>query len=120
MLNNLFVRGSPPKYSEETIDILRLIRSENVGSKTSLRLIDLFGSAKLALENIEEFSLRGGKSKPIKIYSRAHAEKELEQLAKNKAAILILTNSRKVVSFERIKKEVYNVKRIDKCGKRKV
>ena len=88
MLNNLFVRGGTPTYSEETIDILRLIRSENVGPKTFTHLIKLFGSARMALENIADFSLKGGRSRPIKIFSRSAAEQELEKLAGNKAYLL--------------------------------
>ena len=60
-------------YSNETIDILRLIRSEVVGHKTFLSLIKFFGSASRALENAPDFSLRGGKSKPIKLYFKSDA-----------------------------------------------
>lgn len=88
MLNNLFVRDGAPTYSNETIDILRLIRSENVGPRTFARLIDFFGSAGKALENIADFSMKGGRSKPIKISSKAAAEHEIEQLTKNKAYLL--------------------------------
>ncbi|MDC0864597.1 DNA-processing protein DprA [Rickettsiaceae bacterium] len=88
MLSNLFVRSSTSEYSEDTIDILRLIRSENVGSKTFSHLIKLFGSAKKALENIGEFSIKGGLSKPIKAYSKSQAQKELDLLHKNKAYLL--------------------------------
>jgi len=88
MLSNLFVRSSTSEYSEDTIDILRLIRSENVGSKTFSHLIKLFGSAKKALENIGEFSIKGGLSKPIKAYSKSQAQEELDLLYKNKAHLL--------------------------------
>ena len=88
MLNNLFTQSSKPIYSEETIEILRLIRSENVGTKTFAHLIKVFGSAKIALENIADFSLKGGRSKPIKVFQKAAAEKEIEQLTKNKAYLL--------------------------------
>jgi len=82
MLGNLFVQDKAPNYSEETIDILRLIRSENVGPKTFFHLIKLFGSASKALENIGEFSVKGGKSKPITVFSRSAAEKEINALKK--------------------------------------
>lgn len=75
-------------YSDETIDMLRLIRSENVGPKTFFSLIKFFGSASRALENIADFSLRGGKSKPIRVYSKLAASKELDLLEKNGARIL--------------------------------
>lgn len=88
MLKTLLAREKPPTYSQETIDILRLIRSQNVGPKTFSNLIKLFGSASIALENIEEFSVKGGRAKPIKPYSSRDAEKEIEALEKNKSFLL--------------------------------
>ena len=70
------------------MDILRLIRSENVGPRTFFSLIKFFGSASRALENIADFSLKGGKSKPIRVYSKLAASKELDLLEKNGARIL--------------------------------
>ena len=55
MLENLSVNNKTSAYSDETIDILRLIRSENVGPKTFLNLVKFFGSASRALENVEDF-----------------------------------------------------------------
>ncbi len=88
MLSNLFIRDKAPDYSEETVDILRLIRSENVGPKTFFHLIRLFGSVGKALENIGEFSVKGGKSKPITVFSRSAAEKEIDALKKVGAYLL--------------------------------
>ena len=88
MLKNLLARDKTPAYSQETIDILRLIRSQNVGPKTFANLIKLFGSAGAALENIEEFSVKGGRAKPIKPYSLEYAEKEIERLEKDKSFLL--------------------------------
>jgi len=88
MLNNPFTRQKTPAYSANQIDILRLIRSENIGPKTFARLIRLFGSAGKALDRAGEFSLRGGRSKPIKICSKESAEKEIELLNKNKSYLL--------------------------------
>lgn len=87
MLKELF---SAPKisYDIETINILRLIRSENIGPKTFFSLIKLFGDAATAIDNAPDFSLRGGKSKPIKIFSKSDAEKELELLEKDSAKII--------------------------------
>lgn len=84
---NLF-NSKNNNYSEETINILRLIRSENVGPRTFMQLINVFGSASEALDNIAEFSLRGGRSKPIKVFSKASAKQELELLEKNGAKII--------------------------------
>jgi DNA processing protein len=88
MLNNLFIRDKTADYSKETIDILRLARSENVGPKTFFQLIKFFGSATKALENISEFSVKGGKSKPITVFSQSEAEKELDALKKIGARLI--------------------------------
>ncbi len=89
MLKELFLGRNPSEsYSKETINILRLIRSENVGSKTFINLIKLFGDAATALENVEAFSVRGGRSKPIKVFSLDEVKKELDLLEKNNAKII--------------------------------
>lgn len=77
MLKDLFLYNkSHVSYSKETIDILRLIRSENVGPRTFWSLIEIFGNAGIAIENIQEFSLRGGRSKPVKVFSQNDALKK--------------------------------------------
>lgn len=89
MLNKLFNNTSnPTSYSSDVMDTLRLIRSENVGPKTFFALIKLFGSASKALENIAEFSIQGGREKPINIFSKDLAEKEIEALNKINAKII--------------------------------
>ncbi len=93
MFGNIFTNNKPLSYSNETIDILRLIRSENIGPKTFFSLIKFFGSATKALENAQDFSLRGGKSKPIKLYSKEHALKELESLEKHKCSLITYKDS---------------------------
>ncbi len=93
MFGNIFTNNKPLSYSNETIDILRLIRSENIGPKTFFSLIKFFGSATNSLENVQDFSLRGGKSKPIKLYSKEHALKELESLEKHKCSLITYKDS---------------------------
>ncbi|WP_375330090.1 DNA-processing protein DprA [Candidatus Tisiphia endosymbiont of Nemotelus uliginosus] len=78
----------PVSYTKETIDILRLIRSENVGSRTFWSLIKLFGNSSAAIDKIQEFSLRGGRSKPVRVFSQSDASKELELLQKHNAQII--------------------------------
>lgn len=75
--------------SEELINWLRLARTQNVGKVTFFNLIKIFGSAGNALQNIEEYSLRGGREKPIKVCSSVDAEKELELCNKIGAQIII-------------------------------
>lgn len=89
MLQQLFNSSvESHEYSDETINILRLIRSENVGSKTFFSLVKLFGSATQALEHIGELSLKGGKSKPIKVFTKSDALKEIEMVHKNKSFLI--------------------------------
>ena len=88
MLESLFSANKKPSYSQEDLDILRLIRSENVGPRTFLSLIQIFGSASKALDNIQDFAVRGGRSKPIKLYTKDAAEKELELLYQVSAKML--------------------------------
>ncbi len=95
MLQNLFL--SKEKINSDInddIDILRLIRSQNVGVKTFFNLINLFGSATIAIDNIKDFSLKGGRKKPIDICSKFEAEKEIELLHKNNAKLLTYKDSK--------------------------
>ncbi|WP_342267651.1 DNA-processing protein DprA [Candidatus Tisiphia endosymbiont of Empis tessellata] len=91
-------------YTKETIDILRLIRSENVGPRTFWSLIKIFGSSSTAIENIQEFSLRGGRSKPVKVFSQSEASKELELLEKNNAKIITY----KSLEYSRLLLEIFD------------
>ncbi len=76
------------KCDQDTISILRLVRSENVGPKTFFELIRLFGNAQTALQHVGEFSLRGGRHKAVKIYSNVEAIEEIEALKKINASII--------------------------------
>ncbi|WP_342278350.1 hypothetical protein [Candidatus Tisiphia endosymbiont of Myopa tessellatipennis] len=55
MLKELFLDTNRVSYTKETIDILRLIRSENVGPRTFWSLIKLFGSSMLLLKTSKNF-----------------------------------------------------------------
>ncbi|WP_341764021.1 DNA-processing protein DprA [Candidatus Tisiphia endosymbiont of Beris chalybata] len=94
MLKDLFLNNQlQHSCSKETIDILRLIRSENVGPRTFWGLMEVFGNASVAIENIQEFSLRGGRPKPVRVFSQNDAIKELELLAKNNAQLITYKSS---------------------------
>ena len=68
----------------ELVDIIRLIRSENIGAKTFWHLISIYQNAKNALEQVADLSLRGGRDKPIKIFPKSQAEDEITAcLARN-------------------------------------
>jgi DNA processing protein len=88
LFDDLFGLKSNSEYSEEEIDILRLIRSENVGTRSFLHLINACGSVASAIERAPELSLRGGRSKPIKIFSKDKALAEIEAISKIGAKLL--------------------------------
>ena len=68
----------------ERLDWLRLARSENVGPATFRRLIQRFGSAKLALERLPDLARRGGQ-RAYRPFPLKAAEQELARLADLKA-----------------------------------
>lgn len=104
MLKELLLGKQPYSYTDEIIDNLRLIRSENVGPRTFFALINLFGNATAALENIAEFSVRGGKSKPIKVYSYSDAIRELDLLVKHDVKIISYQSE----SYSKLLSEIYD------------
>lgn len=65
----------------ERRDWLRLTRSDNVGPATFGRLMQRFGSAKVALERLPDLARRGGQRGPYRLFPIAAAEQELERLA---------------------------------------
>ena len=71
--------GAKRLSDEQRVDWLRLIRSDHVGPRTFLALIDHFGSARAALEALPDLARRGGAVRPGRICTRAEAERELEQ-----------------------------------------
>jgi DNA processing protein len=62
----------------ERLDWLRLIRSENVGPRTFLRLLERFGSASAALSALPDLARKGGRERPIAICPKDAAKRELE------------------------------------------
>jgi DNA processing protein len=64
----------------ERLDWLRLIRSENVGPVTFYQLLARFGSAEAALAALPEVARRGGRGRPLSLFPRASAEREMQQL----------------------------------------
>lgn len=73
---------------ESLIDVLRLIRSDNVGPVTFFSLVHQFGSARTALDAIPDLAARGGKRKPVLCYTVKDAEREIEQVEKLGARML--------------------------------
>src|SRR5437660_3508618 len=62
----------------ERLDRLRLIRSDNVGPRTFISLLNHFGDAKTALERLPDLARRGGASGPGRICSEDDARAELD------------------------------------------
>jgi DNA processing protein len=62
---------------QERIDRLRLIRSDHVGPRTFRSLLNHFGSARGALEQLPELARRGGASRVARICSEQSARAEL-------------------------------------------
>ncbi|WP_119679007.1 DNA-processing protein DprA [Indioceanicola profundi] len=65
---------------QERLDWLRLTRSENVGPVTFHRLLERFGTATAALAALPDLARRGGRANPLRIPSKAEAERELTGL----------------------------------------
>ena len=63
----------------QKLDWLRLIRSENVGPRTFQKLLFHYGDAASALAQAADLSVRGGRSKPITLYPKAAAEREMAE-----------------------------------------
>jgi DNA processing protein len=72
----------------QTLNHLRLARSENIGASTFFRLLKIFGSADTALEQLPNFAASGGLKRKIKIFSQSDAELEIEKSQKFGATIL--------------------------------
>jgi DNA processing protein len=64
---------------KDLLDVIRLINSENVGTRTFWHLISLYQNSSNALEHISELSIRGGRNMPIKIFSTEQAEQVIDQ-----------------------------------------
>ena len=67
-----------PKSTHETLDWLRLIRSNNVGPVTFYKLLERFGTAAAALDALPDLAKRGGFKKSFKAFPKADAEQEMD------------------------------------------
>lgn len=83
--------GFGKKSIEEKINWLQLARSENVGKTTFFRLIEIFGSVKKALEQIEHHAKEGGLKRKIRLCTMKEAELEFLKSKKFGAEILIFS-----------------------------
>lgn len=75
---------------QQKIDCIRLIRSENVGSRTFQSLILIHGTPEKALDAIPQMAANGGRKKPVKLFSKKEAQTEIENCAKKGAEIITI------------------------------
>ncbi|GAB2175650.1 DNA-processing protein DprA [Dongia sp. agr-C8] len=73
---------------QERLDWLRLARSSGIGPVTVRDLIAFYGTAAKALEALPDLARRGGGSRPVRICSKAEAEREIEALARRGARVI--------------------------------
>jgi len=71
-------RRGVPLSDRQRLNWLRLIRSDNVGPATFRDLINHFGSAETAIDQLPDLSRRGGSARKIRVASVEDAERELE------------------------------------------
>ena len=72
----------------ERMDWLRLIRTENIGPITFYQLLQRYGSATAALEALPELAKRGGRSRTLRIPTRADALKEMAAVERAGARLI--------------------------------
>ena len=71
---------SSPAPDAEKLTWLRLARTENVGTVTFYRLLELYGSAERALAAIPALAARGGRKKPLVVPPADTVEREYNAL----------------------------------------
>ena len=76
----------------DLVNIVRLIRSENVGPITFFKLIEKFGDFKEAIDSIPSLVKNAGKNK-INIFSESMAKKEIDLHLKNNVKIITYKDS---------------------------
>lgn len=79
--NHIFMQSqNAPLSHAERIDRVRLIRTENVGPVTFMRLLERFGTATAALTALPELAKRGGRTAPLRIPGKTEVEREAAAL----------------------------------------
>ena len=72
----------------DRIDRIRLFRSENVGPITFRHLLQRYGSAAKALEALPELAARAGRSRGLRVTSKAEAEREMQAITRLGGTVL--------------------------------
>jgi DNA processing protein len=81
-------RAPRPLTDAEKLDWLRLVRSEGVGPITFFHLLRFYGGAAKALAALPELARRSGRKAPIRIATRADAEREMAAVKRAGATFL--------------------------------
>jgi DNA processing protein len=84
------IHAQRPLSDAERLDWLRLARSENVGPRTFMRLIEHCGTAEAAIRAAPEMARRGGRKRPIRIAEAADVAPEVEALSRTGARLTAL------------------------------
>lgn len=79
----------PSLAAQKPLDVLRLIRTPNVGPITFFQLIRRFGTAAEALAALPELSIRGGRKAPLAACPLANAEAEMAAAEKFGARMIL-------------------------------
>ncbi len=86
--------------SQEDINILRLIRSDNIGPIKFNKLISIYSTATNALDNINQWQNKIGNN--FKLSNLHQIEDEINSIHKFGAKIITLTNSNYPITFRNI------------------
>lgn len=89
MTQPMFSMQYPSLARENVLDVLRLMRTLNVGPVTFFNLISRFGTAAEALAALPELSQRGGRRTPLSACPRDTAAREIEQATKFGAKFIL-------------------------------
>ncbi len=73
---------------QDKINWIRLSRTNNIGRSTLLKLIKIFDNTQDAIDNVANYSIKGGLKKPIQVAPPSIANKELEDCRKINAHII--------------------------------
>lgn len=88
----------------EKLNWIKLSRSENIGSATFFRLIEIFKTPGRALERIPDFAAKAGCKKPLRVCTQSMLETELAKVKKFGAEIIIFLDE----AYPRILREIYD------------
>jgi len=88
-MQTLFSMQYPSLANDNLLDVLRLIRTPNVGPITFFNLLSYYGSATKALARLPELAKRGGRKQPLVAFDKSAAEKEIAAAEKFGAKMIL-------------------------------